>query len=64
MEVFEKWEAEDCYDRGCPDLDCDECIALRRVGFRAALKWAKKQRCENNRQIVPTEVIEKELEDK
>lgn len=41
MEAFERWETEDCFNRECPDLDCDECVGLRRAGFRAALEWVR-----------------------
>lgn len=37
MKAFEEWENEDCQNKECPELSCDECIYLRKEGWRAAL---------------------------
>jgi len=50
MKGFKKWDEENCggteciiiHDAGC-DAGCDACVALRKIGWKAALEWVLDQ---------------------
>lgn len=47
MEAFEKWDKKLC-KADCPiaeikGMDCESCTLVRKLGWKAALKWVLKE---------------------